>query len=166
MWTKVSWKHEDITDRDFLRNREEYVSWFRVLRTPFHFCSNFGCTSSILVFVARRQARLSEKTLPKSSIYMCAAQVWTGQKYQNSNRRFPNFNFSMFDTEGYLFLVTHPLAITGVYASGPLTDAMPDPREAFAEELAEEVEDVPAVMQPSESVTMAAWCVCADFLMF
>lgn len=66
----------------------------------------------------------------------------------------------MFDTEGYLFLVTHPLAITGVYASGPLTDAMPDPREAFAEELAEEVEDVPAVMQPSESVTMAAWCVC------
>lgn len=90
---------------------------------------------------------------------MCAAQVWTGQKYQNSNRRFPNFNFSMFDTEGYLFLVTHPLAITGVYASGPLTDAMPDPREAFAEELAEEVEDVPAVIQPSESVTMAAWCV-------
>ena len=129
-----------------------------MLCAPFHFCSNFGCTSSILVFVARQQARLSEKTLPKSS-KMCAAQVWTGQKYQNSNRRFPNFNFSMFDTEGYLFLVTHPLAITGVYASGPLTDAMPDPREAFAEELAEEVEDVPSVVEPSESVTMAAWCV-------
>lgn len=95
MWTKVSWKHEDITDRDFLRNREEYV--------------------------------------------------WTGQKYQNSNRRFPNFNFSMFDTDDYLFLVTHPLAITGVYASGPLTDAMPDPREAFAEEMMDEVQtDIPS----------------------
>lgn len=72
--------------------------------------------------------------------------VWTGEKYQNSNRRFPNFNFSMFDTEEYLFLVTHPLAITGVYASGPLTDAMPDPREAFAEELEGEM--------PSESQDM------------
>ncbi|CAE7676162.1 unnamed protein product [Symbiodinium sp. KB8] len=62
--------------------------------------------------------------------------VWTGQKYQNSNRRFPNFNFSMIETDSYLFLVSHPLAITGIYASGPLTAAMPDPREAFAEELA------------------------------
>lgn len=44
----------------------------------------------------------------------------------------------MFDTDDYLFLVTHPLAITGVYASGPLTDAMPDPREAFGDELAQE----------------------------
>ena len=26
MWTKVSWKHEDVSDRDFLRNREEYVA--------------------------------------------------------------------------------------------------------------------------------------------
>ena len=26
MWTKVSWKHEDNSDRDFLRNREEYVA--------------------------------------------------------------------------------------------------------------------------------------------
>ncbi|CAE7528220.1 unnamed protein product [Symbiodinium natans] len=62
--------------------------------------------------------------------------VWTGQKYQNSNRRFPNFNFSMIETDTHLFLVTHPLAITGIYASGPLADSMPDPREAFAEELA------------------------------
>ena len=68
-------------------------------------------------------------------------QVWTGQKYQNANRRFPNFNFSMFDTDDYLFLVTHPLAVTGIYASGPLTDAMPDPREAFADEL--DTSDVP-----------------------
>ena len=34
-----------------------------------------------------------------------------------------------------MFLVTHPLALTGVYASGPLTDAMPDPREAFRDDL-------------------------------
>ena len=80
-------------------------------------------------------------------------QVWTGQKYQNSNRRFPNFNFSMFDTEEYLFLVTHPLAITGVYASGPLTDAMPDPREAFAEELMDGLQtDMP---RASEEATLA-----------
>ncbi|CAE7391171.1 unnamed protein product [Symbiodinium sp. CCMP2592] len=86
IWTKVQWRHDSTTDRDFLLQKEEYV--------------------------------------------------WTGQKYQNSNRRFPNFNFSMIETDSYLFLVSHPLAITGIYASGPLTAAMPDPREAFAEELA------------------------------
>ena len=76
MWTKVSWKHEDLTDRDFLRNREEYVSWFRVLRTPFHFCSNFGCTSSLLVFVARQQARLSEKRFQNLLyIHVCRSGV-------------------------------------------------------------------------------------------
>mmetsp|Transcript_9409 Transcript_9409/g.17403 ORF Transcript_9409/g.17403 Transcript_9409/m.17403 type:complete len:462 (-) Transcript_9409:19-1404(-) len=85
IWTKVQWRHDPDTDRDFLVQREEYV--------------------------------------------------WTGQKYQNSNRRFPNFNFSMFETDSYLFLVTHPLAITGVYASGPITASMPDPRDAFAQDL-------------------------------
>ena len=60
----------------------------------------------------------------------------------------------MFDTDDYLFLATHPLAITGVYASGPLTDAMPDPREAFAEELMDGVQpDVPS--QASEDATLA-----------
>jgi hypothetical protein len=59
----------------------------------------------------------------------------------------------MFDTDDYLFLVTHPLAITGVYASGPLTDAMPDPREAFAEELMDGLQtDIPMA---SEEATLA-----------
>ena len=59
----------------------------------------------------------------------------------------------MFDTDDYLFLVTHPLAITGVYASGPLTDAMPDPREAFAEELMDgQQTDIP---RASEEATLA-----------
>ena len=108
LWTKVDWRHEDATDRDFLLNKEEYI--------------------------------------------------WTGEKYQNSNRRFPNFNFSIFDTEEYLFLVTHPLALTGVYASGPLTDSMPDPREAFAEELKdldeESKETTPSPSSDSEDPKM------------
>ena len=59
----------------------------------------------------------------------------------------------MFDTDDCLFLVTHPLAITGVYASGPLTDAMPDPREAFAEDLTDGPQ--PDVPRASEEATLA-----------
>lgn len=92
-----------------------------------------------------------------SSFHLLQAEVWTGQKYQNSNRRFPNFNFSMFDTDDYLFLVTHPLAITGVYASGPLTDAMPDPQEAFADELALEEAQEDQRRQSDEETTWFFW---------
>lgn len=62
--------------------------------------------------------------------------VWTGQKYQNANVRFPNFNFSIVEAGDYLFLVSHPVALTGLYAGGPPTDDLPDPCEAFAQELA------------------------------
>lgn len=61
--------------------------------------------------------------------------IWTGKKYQNSNMRFPNFNFSMAEVGDYLFIVSHPVALTGVYAGGPPSTALPDPREAFALEL-------------------------------
>eukprot|EP00931_Biecheleriopsis_adriatica_P117009 TRINITY_DN92575_c0_g1_i1.p1 TRINITY_DN92575_c0_g1~~TRINITY_DN92575_c0_g1_i1.p1 ORF type:complete len:453 (+),score=89.24 TRINITY_DN92575_c0_g1_i1:124-1482(+) len=87
IWTKVKWRHDEETERDYLIEREEYV--------------------------------------------------WTGKKYQNSDVRFPNFNFSMVETDDYLFLVSHPVAITGIYVSEPLSEGMPDPREAFAEELAQ-----------------------------
>lgn len=62
--------------------------------------------------------------------------IWTGNKYQNSNVRFPNFNFCFAETDTYLFLVSHPVAITGLHVAGALSNAMPDPREAFGEELA------------------------------
>lgn len=54
--------------------------------------------------------------------------IWTGKKYQNANRRFPNFNFSIAEASEYLFVVSHPVALTGVYAGGPLSPALPDPR--------------------------------------
>jgi len=62
--------------------------------------------------------------------------VWTGQKYQNANLRFPNFNFSIAENGEYLFVASHPVALTGIYAATPVSEAMPDPREEFAEELA------------------------------
>lgn len=57
--------------------------------------------------------------------------IWTGKKYVNSNLRFPNFNFSMMQAGEYLFVVSHPIALTGVFACGPLTPSMPDPRKEF-----------------------------------
>lgn len=62
--------------------------------------------------------------------------IWTGKKYQNSNLRFPNFNFSMVECDGKLFLASHPAVLTGLFVGGPLSEALPDPREEFAEQLA------------------------------
>lgn len=62
--------------------------------------------------------------------------IWTGKKYQNSNLRFPNFNFSMAECDGKLFLASHPAALTGLFVGGPLTDSSPDPQTVFAEQLA------------------------------
>lgn len=50
--------------------------------------------------------------------------------------RFPNFNFSLVEAGDYLFVVSHPVAITGVYACPPISLGMPDPIEEFREELA------------------------------
>jgi len=58
--------------------------------------------------------------------------IWTGKKYQNANTRFPNFNFSIAEAADYLFIVSHPLALTGVYAGGPLSASLPDPRAEFS----------------------------------
>jgi len=64
--------------------------------------------------------------------------IWTGKKYINSNLRYPNFNFSMMECGEYLFLVSHPVGLTGIYACAPLAlTKLPDPREAFAAQLAE-----------------------------
>lgn len=65
--------------------------------------------------------------------------IWTGQRYVNSNVRFPNFNFSTVECGDYLFIVSHPAGLTGIYAAAPLqtVSTMPDPREAFAEQWAE-----------------------------
>lgn len=62
--------------------------------------------------------------------------IWTGKKYQNSNLRFPNFNFSMAECDGKLFLASHPAALTGLFVGGPLTESSPDPQIEFAEQLA------------------------------
>lgn len=59
--------------------------------------------------------------------------VWTGKKYVNSNLRFPNFNFSVVDVGNFVLLVSHPHALTGVYAMEVQTR---DPRVEFAERYA------------------------------
>lgn len=64
--------------------------------------------------------------------------VWTGSKYINSNVRFPNFNFSICDSGEYLFVVSHPAALTGVWAAPALRhEPLPDPVEEFAAQLDE-----------------------------
>mmetsp|Transcript_13256 Transcript_13256/g.22944 ORF Transcript_13256/g.22944 Transcript_13256/m.22944 type:complete len:609 (+) Transcript_13256:63-1889(+) len=65
--------------------------------------------------------------------------IWTGKRYLNSNARFPNFNFSTHVCGDYLFIVSHPAGLTGIYAAAPLWTAsnLYDPREAFAEQWAE-----------------------------
>lgn len=82
--------------------------------------------------------------------------VWTGKKYQNANMRFPNFNFSITEVGDYLFVVSHPVALTGISAGGPLSDAMPDPREAFAAELAEARSLLAQGATPAEDATTTA----------
>lgn len=68
--------------------------------------------------------------------------VWTGKKYLNSNKRFPNFNFSMVHCGEYLFVVSHPAALTGVFAAAPLQqDVLPDPREEYADAYKQALED-------------------------
>lgn len=54
--------------------------------------------------------------------------IWTGQKYINSNLRFPNFNFSMVEGGGYLFVVSHPLAVCGVFGTDASLADVPDAR--------------------------------------
>lgn len=72
--------------------------------------------------------------------------IWTGQKYINSDKRFPNFNFSMTLSGDYLFVVSHPVALTGVFAGDKLeSDPMPDPREEYADHWKEALEEAAAL---------------------
>mmetsp|Transcript_8064 Transcript_8064/g.15108 ORF Transcript_8064/g.15108 Transcript_8064/m.15108 type:complete len:554 (-) Transcript_8064:47-1708(-) len=72
--------------------------------------------------------------------------IWTGKKYINSDKRFPNFNFSMTLCGDYLFVVSHPVALTGVFAGGRLeSDVLPDPREEYAGPWKEALEEAAAI---------------------